>query len=237
MTEVVDVIADFRVEMFDPQYPGVTDDPDDPSSESLWTDDEIKRYMTHAQDDFCRATDCIADSKTYKPTIKADNPLVKASGRIIKPRRAWLESDGRALSITTEREMEDVLSEDYGISGATNWRADDKTGPPRILVTDDEMGYYTLYPTPVEADVLRLAVYRLSKEPIYDGGDLEIPEAYRRMLLPGMKSHAYRKNDVETFDEKNALKYQNIWGIFLEKVAGEFKKRRRGPHRVRYGGI
>jgi len=233
MSDVKSVTAAFRSEVFDPELPGNED-----SSESLWTDADIKRYMTTAQNEFCRATFCLSDPRSYKPAITAGDNRIKASDRIVKPRRAFLQSSGAGLHITTGREMDEgQLSSDYGISVHRDWRADGVTGTPRILITDEESGYYTLYPTPVANDVCQLVVYRLPKAPIYDGGVLEIPEEYRLKLITGMKAQAYLKMDEETHDEDLALKYKTQWLVDLQKFTAEFKQARKGPHKVRYGGI
>ena len=239
MSDITDLIAAFRAEMFDPELPGSTDDPSDPSSESLWTDDDIKRYISWAQNDFCRMTLCLPDNSTYKPTVTAGNNRIQASDRIIKVRRAYMQSDGRKLAVTTERDLEEgVLEDDYGIGNIKNWRADNSSGPPRILVTDEEQGYFRLYPTPAADDVCQLVVYRLPLEPAYDGGELEIPEEYRFKLIIGMKAYAYEKQDIEIHDEEKASRYKAAWMSYLRnEAAANFKHFRRGPRRVRYGGL
>jgi hypothetical protein len=235
MTTVNQLIAAFRADMFDPELPGTGSDK---SSESLWTDSEIKRYISYAQNDFCRATMCLSDPHMFKPKITAGDREVIADERIIKPRDAFLLSTGRALEIMTVREMDEAAIHcDYGFQISTNWRGDGVSGTPRILVTDDRQGYYTLYPTPVVDDTLKLGVYRLPETPVYDGGDLEVPEEYRFRLLPGMKVHAFSKEDEEVHDEKMVAKYDQIWTRYLNQVTSHFKQKRRGSHRVRYGGL
>jgi len=234
MTETADLIRMFREDVFDPELPG-----DGDSSESLWTDSEIRRFIDQAQEEFCRYTFCLSDSRSFRPKITPNDAFVKADPRIVKPKNAYLESTGKELDIVRAREMDEgVTISDYGLGSSGSWRA--SVGVPTHVVTDDETGYFRLYPAPgpdFDSDVLALSVYRIPKEPVIDGGDLEIPDEWRVKLLDGMKAQAYLKEDIEVHDEVKAERFRVKWDRWLTEGKKSFRVFYRGSRAVKYGGI
>jgi len=243
VAELKDLIRYFRQDVFDPELPGSGD-----SSESLWTNDEITRYADQAQEEFARVTHCLSDSRTFRPTIILGDGLVKADPRIIKVKTAYLESSGKELDIVRSREMDEGATiKDYGLGNSRNsWR--EGFGVPTHLVTDDEYGYFRLYPAlpastevpppdPLPTDTLVLAVYRLPKEPLLEGGELEIPAEWHMKMLDGMKAQAYLKEDIEVNDDQKAMKFRARWEHWLSEGKKSFRVFYRGSRSVEYGGI
>jgi hypothetical protein len=230
MTEMADLIEHFRDDMFDPPLPSATD-----TSESMWTDSEILRFARQAQEEFCRYTLCLSDSRTFRPKIKPGDSLVKADPRIIKPKNAYLKSTGKELRLVRAAEMDEGVGiSDYGASSSGNWRVAE--GTPTHLITDDETGYFRLYPAPPvksDPDELMLSVYRLPKEEL----ELEIPEEWRIKLLDGMKAQAYNKEDIEVNDTVKADKFRLRWLNWLTEGKKSFRVFYRGSRSIAYGGI
>ncbi len=234
--DVAGLIALFRREMRDPEFPGSDEDPDAPDADSLWSDDDIKDYMDVAQEELCQRIDVLPDSSSFSLSVKAGDEYAEADALITKLRHGYSTTTKRRIVATTVQEMErGYVGNDYGLDTVGSWR--DSTGSILFLLTDETFGQYRLVPIPAVAETIQLTVYRLPEIRIADGGPLEVPDQFRRNLLLKMRAEGYRKNDAETRQIKEAERYDGMWEAYLYRAERHIKRGYRGQHTTTYGGI
>lgn len=224
LNEAIDLI---RVECNDPVFDG-----DD--SGSLWSTEELSEYFTQAEEEYCKLSFVLVDSRTPEvcrvaiDPVSADHPSYPLSDRIVHIHRVWMESDPRkyALFATSAEEL------DFKNPG---WRAMTTKKPNRYMLGETE-GWIDFVAQPTEAGVVGLKVSRLPLQRAVDAGDFEIPEMHRMNLFDYVKYKMYSKEDADAFDSGKASSHL---GTFLA-VAGEAKARvmrkRNRTRTVRYGG-
>ncbi len=219
-------------------------DADDP----LWSDTELNSYMDGAQKEFARRTDYFSDASTTDivdiPFV-ADDVLKTLDPRVTKIRYAKLLTNGTKVQPVTYADMDNRITNpsDYNspfeFGSVLDWEM--STGKPRYIVTDVETGKIQLAPIPVEADTLRLTVYRLPLEDINDNSQcLEVVEEdFQRGLLFYMKYLAYLKNDIDTYDARLQQVALENHEDFIEKSKRQLRRLRFGSTigTVRYGGL
>lgn len=221
----------FRREMDDAEYPGGGDD-----SDSLWSNADIDDYMDQAQEEFCRKIDCIPDNASFKLRVKADQVYADLEEAITQIRSGYSQETRRLIRPTTQKDLErGYIKDDYGDFLATSWRSN--TGPVQYLVTDDTIGQVRLVPIPTADEVIDLSVYRLPETRIMDGGELEIPDMFRRRLLLKMRSLGYLKGDAETFNQRQADNFEVRWQAYLSQAERDNKRFKGGARTTAYGGV
>jgi hypothetical protein len=95
------------------------------------------------------------------------------------------------------------------------WRTATASEPTKYL-TDFSEGYISVYPKPDITYVLRLSVYRYPVTEMNTTASLssqtpEINAKYHNTLVYGMCAKAYLKNGENTYDEKKAATYLNLY--------------------------
>lgn len=221
----------FRREMDDTEYPGGGDD-----SDSLWSNDDINDYMDQAQEEFCRKIDCIPDTESFILRLKANQTYADVESTITQVRGGYSDSPRRFIQAATMRDMQrGYIANDYGNMFVGDWRVN--TGPVQFLVTDETIGKLRMVPIP-SADVnITLSVFRLPETRVSDGGELEIPDMFRRRLLLKMRSLGYLKGDAETFNQRQSDKFEKLWVDYLGQAGGDLKRFQSGGHITTYGGV
>lgn len=207
------------------------------SSDPLWSEPEIYRYMDRAQKRFAEKTDCFADTATTP--ITADEPFVAINSRFTKIRSAKLNSSGRKLHIYNFSDIEsDGYTDDYGSNVfSLNWEA--TTGTPSALVLDMKANNGRLVGIPTESDTLNLVVYRLPLTDIEnDGSDIELTDTEHQLaLLSWMQYLAYSKQDADTYNGRIAASMRDTFYDYTEQARLRYQRLRRKPGTVRYAGL
>ena len=210
-TELKDVI---RQEVYDTEAP------------YLWSDALIYTYIDDAQKQFCRETDGIEDSRSFKLAIKADGTVWYAiHPSILKLRGAINPANGHPVSMVAVEKMAD-----NGLS------FDGTVGPLRALITGMEKGYVRALPIPNVASVVELHTYRLPTE-VSAGDDFEIDTQHVLNLNMWVKHRMYSVQDAETRDDKKAATNKAEFLAYCAKAKSEQGRLRRPVSVVTYGGI
>lgn len=222
-----EVLAQFRIEVQDQAEP------------YLWSDVELYRYMTEAQEMFCRLGGGIADSTTasiveIEATISEE--FSDISPKILKIRQARRAEDNRVIDIINFEDFErPSLITDYGHS--VTYNMDDTEGELQIMVTGMEQDKVRWYHIPAETQTVKLIVYRL---PLYDditGQTIEIHSQHHMELIHWMKYRAYCKQDAEAYDRSKADDFKARFLESCDMAKREREKREHKPRAVVYGGI
>ncbi len=223
----------FRREMEDPAYPDAAGDED---GSSLWSDEDINDYMDQAQEEFCRKIDCIPDTSSFVLRLKAVQEYADIESVITQIRGGYVQGTKRFIPAVTMSDMQRGYNmNDYGNVFAGDWRQ--TIGDVRYMVTDDTIGQVRLTPIPAADTVIELSVYRLPETRISDGGELEVPDMFRRRLLLKMRSLGYFKGDAETFNQRQAENFERLWVQYLSQAERDVKRYQGGAHTTTYGGV
>lgn len=219
-------------------------DPDDP----LWSDTELNSYMDGSQKEFARRTDYFSDASTtdiVEIPFVADDVIKALDPRVTKIRYAKLLTNGTKVQPVTYADMDNRITNpsDYNspfeFGSILDW--EQSTGKPRYIVTDVEINAIQLAPIPVEADTLKLIVYRLPLCDITDDQQVleVVEEDYQRGLLFYMKYLAYMKNDIDTYDERLQQTALSNHENFIEISKRQIRRLRFGSTigTVRYAGL
>jgi hypothetical protein len=220
-----DLVAIFRSEMSDPELPGSGD-----SSDSLWEDADIIRWIGESQKELCERVDILFDATSYVLTTADGTDLYALDDVIMKIRRGKVAA-GRTLESVSVKELLRRYQPTSFEIDVTDWEG--MTGEPKYIVTDYEVGFVKLVPEPVGIETIELHVYRLPVNDIV----MEIPNKYRRKLLHKVKHLAYMKDDVDSQDLKKAGYHDDRWEAAVNEIDRQFKRLNRGPQVVAYGGL
>lgn len=200
-----------------------------------WTNSELVLFLNEAEKEVARRTHILFDSET--PEIVEIPVLVDEGSYVLHPsiiriRRAKLDSQTRALDMTSWRDQE-ALDPDW----------ENKNGTARSLIRDWSFGRIRLVAIPAIADTLRLSVYRLPLEDMEwtqrASAEPEIPIEYHQKLLYWAAHLAYEKDEPNTEDAKRSeifeLKFEREIGPKEDAYSQERKKRTK--RNIAYGGI
>lgn len=209
-----ELLALFRSEVFDLELP------------YLWSDTLIYSYIDDAQKQFCRDTNGIADSRSFKINILADGTQwYTIDPKILKIRDAIVQATGLPMDIISVEKMEE-----------NNMRFDGGVGFTKALVSGLDEGMLRAWPVPNEAMTIELRTFRLPLT-VEAGDDFEIPEQYHPRLLHWVKHRAYSIQDTETFDKGAADRYLALHTAACSAARVEQNRIRRPVSTVTYGGI
>lgn len=218
-----DLVGIFRREVDDlPQQNGST-------AGSLWSDDDIYRYMNSAANMTARRV--MSLYKIFELDITAGEGLIKfPTERILKVRRAY--------SITGRREIRQLnmsdsyIIDDYGLSvRSATWET--TTGPPNSFALDYRPGYLRLFPIPTANDTLVVHAHVIPA--IMVPGDT-VPftaDEDISLVLMWMKKLAYDKHDADTFDAGKSQRFEAEFERRVREREPEFRRQTRSPGVVR----
>ena len=192
----------------------------------LWSDAEIKRHLSEAQDFFLLNTDRIATTETL--TYKAGDTTVTFPSYITHIRSARNSDESRL------DHLDKIDWDNY--KGDTLWRTD--TGVLTDLITDYTSKEIRLYPIPEEDGAFELDVYRVAKKDLETTGIMEVTDRpAQRVLLMGAKAYAYSKQDVDVYDSKAEMKLRALFEAQVQDYYYRVQNARRYARPVSYGGI
>lgn len=170
---------------------------DDAAAPYLWSDAELIEFASDAEEEACRRASLLVDSTTTaicQIAVVIGTSTYALDSRVIRIRRARLNSASVQLKFKTSREMD----EEYA-----GWET--ATGTPSTLVTDYQTGSVRLYPTPDATDTLKLTAVRLPLVPLNDMEDTpEINARFHRDLRHWIAKRAFEKRDTDTEDVKRS---------------------------------
>lgn len=215
---------------------------DDLNEPYLWDDEELFRYLSAAQLEFCKEVGGIRDSRSTITQIPASqgDVYVAFDPRILKIKRASVVGVDRPLKIMNIEEVDHPGgSDDYGsyFSGSV---FDTTEGELRALVTGAEENEIRLVRPPREDLTIALTVeraplYRIADETGDD--EVEIPEQHHLALILWAKHLAFLKEDAETFDAGQSDRFFGLFTAYGERARGALKKREHNAREVIYGGL
>lgn len=209
-----ELLALFRSEVVDLELP------------YLWSDALVYGYIDDAQKQFCRDTNGIADSRSFKIDILADGTeWYTFDTKILKLRDAIVKSTGLPMPIVAVEKMAE-----------NSMRFDGTVGSTRALISGLEENTLRTWPIPNEAMTIELRTFRLPAT-VVSGSTLEIPTQHHQHLLHWVKHRAYSVQDSEIFDKGAADRYLAAHNAYCAKALVEQNRIRRPVSTVTYGGI
>ena len=208
-----ELLGVFRQEVFDLELP------------YLWSDALVYSYIDDAQKQFCRDTNGILDSRSFKLKVVPGTEWYKTDPKILKLRDAVDPATGNLVPIIAVEKMRD-----------NHMRFDGTVAPLKALVAGLEENTLRAWPVPSVAATIELRTYRLP-ETVAAGDDLEIAEQHHRHLLHWVKHLAYDVQDTETYDKGASEKYEMHHRAYCAKALVEQNRARRPVSTVTYGGI
>ncbi len=209
-TELLDL---FRQEVSDVETP------------YLWSDALVYSYIDDAQKQFCRDTNGIADSRSFKLTITPGIEWYAIDPKIIKLRDAVFQTTGQDVPIISVEKMAE-----------NGMRFDGAVGPLKALISGLDDGMLRAYPMPNESTIVELRTFRLSVD-VEAGDDFEIAPKYHTWMLPWVKHRAYGVQDSEVFDKAASAKFLAEHKALMLDAKHEQNRIRRPVSTVTYGGI
>lgn len=190
----------------------------------LWKNAELTRYLNQTLRELGQRQPVLEGSTDYQIQMVAGIRQYELPYEIVRIRAVHRTSDGAALLKVTLAEMhrgQEAAWRDREALPVTldqDWRSE--TGWPTHYLLDEQIGYLSVYPTPVagKVDVLQLAVSRTYLVPVIwanlarEATPLtpldDVPDHYFDALLAGVCARAYRKRDADTFAPKLAAEFE-----------------------------
>ena len=224
MATLADLLAQARIDLDDPEFPGSGDD-----SNSLWSDAELTGYINRAIDEACLRARLIRDSSSQmtKIPVQTGTHTYKLDYRIYQILRAKIASDTKPLCRSGYKNL-DTLE--------PAWET--RTGVPREYIEDMDSQRIRLIPTPEADDTLELVVQRTHKRPLVAGDNCPvIPELPLRVhydVLDYAYYLALRKQDDDTNSLARATfflnKFTDTFGERPEESEIEYYRQREPTH-------
>jgi len=216
----------FRIDMDD-----VPEHPDDTSG-CLWFDEDILEYLNASQQTFAFRTRCLF--RSMEVYVVAGESVIPLPSRLIDLRMAQITIDGVTSPIgqqTLEANVGEVNDYNVFVPAANSQRMrislDHATGDLLMLPPPDADVQLTLHGF-VEARVV----------PSFDEDRMDVRnDRHQRIILDGMKSLAYMKQDSETYNPRQAEVFEQRFYIGIEETYGEVIRLRREPRPIMYGGL
>jgi hypothetical protein len=216
------------------------DDPDiDPTDQSglLWSDDDVLEYINRAHSEFVAKT--LYRSGFLRIPVQANEELASFPDSVLetKDESGYLET---AKVTVPEINIDDVITatDDYGVELQTNPYENMSPGTPRAFSFDAEERVVKFFPASAIDDTFVLPVFLEATEIESWEHRLNITNPrHVRMLLPGMKMHAYLKHDADAFNKDESDYWFGVFRDHISEVYGERERRNRRPGTIRYGGI
>lgn len=191
----------------------------------LWADALVYTYIDDAQKQFCRWGYGIADSRSFKLSIKPATDWYKADPHILKIRSAMDSVTGGDVPL--------VASENMAKRGM---RFDGRAGSPQALIPDLDDNMLRIWPLPNAASLLLLRTFRLPTT-VAAGDDFEIRDEHHLNLLLWVKHRAYGVQDSETTDKRKSAEYREAFQAYCAAAKVEQDRLLRPTGCVSYGGL
>ncbi len=206
---------------------------DDKSEPYKWSDTEVAKYLSEAENEAAIRALLLYDDETSKYcsiAVVAGTARYSCQPGIVKITRARLTTARVDLVLTDEKELDRNVSD---------WDISTNTGTPSYLITRPRK--LRLVSAPAVADTLQLSVYRLPLKPLTeDTSTPEIAPQHHFRLLDWALHLAYLKHDADVFDEDfaaaHAAKFTASFGPHPGIDVLTSRHHRRGAPVTRYGG-
>lgn len=198
-TRVADLVATFREEMRDKVQP------------YFWSNDLLVSYIREAQLKIAEKTLCLVGQFTLE--VEPSTGVVIMDEAIIRPRRAWIESQRGEVSINC---VENPMPS-FGVQDAWNCAGSSRT----LTIQVDQQGDVetALYsPKPNTALQLTIAAYRRPVCELTINDKLEIKPRYDRAVLFYMKYLGLLVQDAEVFDKSESNEQLRLFGMELADI-------------------
>ncbi len=236
MATVTELLAQLRLDLEDPEYPGSGQTPD---SDSLWSNAELIHYIDQAQKQLCLEVDVLPDATSFTSTVTAGDKWILRDPLIARIREGYMTTYGRVIKPTTQVEIaRGYVTDDYGLTAQrSDWRS--TTGVPDFVITDMDAAQLRLVPESTVDDTIEWSVYRLPLEDVVStGSELEIDPLFHYKILWYAKALAFNKQDAETQDMTRAREAKSQWNNKVVPEAHKyFRRKYRTPGTTGYGGI
>ena len=181
---------------------------DNSAGDKLWAQAEILEYARDAENEACQRADLLTDetSSFTDITINTSTGTFSISNTITEVLSAKLSLESNPLMKTSRRVLDLSFS---------NWPAN--TSTPRSIFRS-ATNKITVYPKPIVADTLNMAVSRIPTTPMTLTGSPEVNARWHPGLLEWILYRMYMKNDSETLNVDKALDHEaNFTKIFGER--------------------
>ena len=181
---------------------------DNSAGDKLWSQPEILEYTNDAEKEACERADLLIDetSSFTDISINTSTGTFSISNTITEVLSAKLALGTKPLMETSRK----VLDLSF-----PNWPAN--TSTPRSYFRS-ATNKITVYPKPIVADTLNMAVSRIPTTPITVNSSPEIDARWHPGLLEWILYRMYMKNDSETLNVDKALDHKaNFTKIFGER--------------------
>lgn len=211
----------------------------DTAAPYLWSDSEIYRYMNDAYVMFARLTGGVADftSDLTQVDVVVGEADAQVSPLILKFREARLASTGLKLNIINHTDLTMTTVSDYG--NLRQVYLNSMPGPVKYMVIGKQRKTVTWLQVPMVDDTVQLIVDRLPLNKITEAGQefTDIGDEHHEHLLLWMKSRAYGKQDVDTFDTSRRDTYKAQFTEYCTFAKGELDRYKTKVRSVAYGGL
>lgn len=171
---------------------------DNTTGDRLWSQDEILENARDAENEACERADLLVDetSAFTDISINTSTATYSLSNTITDVKSAKLALGTEPLMETSRMILDHSFS---------NWQAN--TGTPRSYFRS-ATNKITVYPKPIVADTLNMAVARFPTTPMAVDGSPEVDVRYHPGLLLWILYRCYMKNDSETLNVDKAMDYK-----------------------------
>jgi hypothetical protein len=205
----------------------------------LWTDDDVFRYMADAHRMFVRLTGGIPDvsSDACGVDLTAGEATSELHPSLLRILSATLVSAQRPLKAINYADLPKYTENDYGLRTAL--MLDNEQGEVRYMLYGQQKRLAKWLKVPVINDTVKMQITRMPLS-IVTGADqeiFEIDEDHHIHLLDWMKSLAYLKQDVETFDKSKAEDFELRFRKYCAQVTREWGQYKHKTRVVAYGGL
>lgn len=180
---------------------------DDAALPYLWSDERINEAINNAQNEACRRSRLLVDSRTkgictyqIKATNNIYSPWIYLDPRVLFVRRAKLDSNDIPLVKKSSRILDEKMP---------GWEI--YAGCPYYYITEDT-GALRLVPIPDSDDTLRLTIVRLPINILEDDEDEpEINQRFHYSLVHWVLYELYMSVDAEKRDDKKIVEQLTLF--------------------------
>lgn len=199
-----ELLAEFREKVNDKMKP------------YAWSDARAYRFLSLAQDQFCKDTGFFRDATTYSFSTEAGVASYPYSSRVIEI--LGMGCNGARLM----RFFGDPLSATF--LGVNFDPAAASLQQPAAYRTDYETGMVTLYPTPDAVYPVTMRVWRKSKLPLSSVNAPELPEEFELGLVEYAAALAYGDHDRERQDPVKAAEHAENYKKYAREGRHAFRR-------------
>lgn len=226
---VDDLIRDFRSDVYD----RADVDDNGVARDTLWSDDDVMRYLNDAVAQW--AADTLAYRRSFEFDLVPNQAVYRTPFEIIEVVQATYRplNGGRARLLWVFNQDDGYIQDDYGQMFYTVADLDARTGMPRGISFDFAPMSARLYPVPDAATLGSIFVNAVVYPPqLFPGMPLPSNNRQdRHLLLAWMKKLAYAKQDADTLDLARSKDFENEYSALLTRRMYSYDRA------VRNGGV